>query len=179
MARRFRRTGPTCRLPCSSRPDWFSSGDRPPEAIVEEARRSRMTTVRLLGFAPFREALPRQTGMSAPRKRSCLGLSPLAGLRAHPVRAVNRPLADRKSASRFNSPAPGAHPGPLSAHGFAAPFQRRRASDMHRPTSTCPTGGADTLACLLVGRRRPFSVFMRLTPRRSDGSEYPADQLPV
>jgi len=96
--------------------------------------------VRLLGFAPVRGPCRALSGAIDPASdfSSCR----VSGTRLAYTRTVpNRP--NRQSlGSRFR---------PLSAHGFSAPFQRRRLGDVHRLVHL-PAAGR-------VGRRRPFSVF--------------------
>jgi hypothetical protein len=87
MARRFRLAGPTCRLPRSSRPDLFSSGDRPPKQSIEGGAPVEDDNGSTSGFRSF----PRGVPTAWPRERSCLGLLPLAGLRACPMHAAWRP----------------------------------------------------------------------------------------
>jgi hypothetical protein len=74
-------------------------------------------------------------GLPSPSQAFCARTLPLAGWRARPMRAGRRQTNIVCIAA---SSAPGTHPGPLSAHGFSAPFQRRRADEHHRPASTCP-----------------------------------------
>jgi hypothetical protein len=97
-------------------------GGRPPKGLSMEARRPRMT------WFDFRASF-----LSAIRSR---GLAAKAILpRTFPsCRVADMPnTCSRTAQRRSDSPAPGACTRPQSAHGFSAPFQRRRASDSHRP----------------------------------------------
>jgi len=124
-------------------PDLFSSGRSTGDVECLRRPRGGWRVVRLLGLAPV--CGPRRTAVAM---RPILPRTfPLAGFRARALRANGR---NRRSSVPSESSVPGHRFRRLSAHGFPAPFQRRRIGDMHRlvhlPAACCD------------GRRRPFSV---------------------
>jgi hypothetical protein len=100
-------------------------------------------------------------GLPSPSQAFCARTLPLAGLRARPMRAGRRQTSIVCIAA---SSAPGPIRGPYPLMGF------RRPSSADGPVispACIHLPAASKTAC---GRRRPFSVLERLTPRRSDGS---------
>jgi hypothetical protein len=107
-------------------PDLFSSGSLPAE--VECLRRFIVRLVTWFGFWAW---LPSAVRVASGRDRSCLGLFLLQGF-GHARCVQSGGTEPLELAGTSESSVPGHRFRCLSAHGFSAPFQRRRFGDMHR-----------------------------------------------